>query len=207
MEIREVTTYSENSPFTGYGIWIIFEKKYHKAILLHPVLLTELQLNEYEFVESCGNCLWPFNNSGKGFSIDRFISNFKERIKFFIDNERSIPAELCAKVISEIDEISMEKARECINLLALKSGEELKTGVYSLDKKEREFSLRDDANYSKVRGRPLAIIEALRDYGPATMEQITELVDGKLRTKCKLSRAVTYFVNKLTSQGILEIVA
>jgi hypothetical protein len=208
VEIREVTQYSEKAPFTGYGVWVVFEMKYHKVNLLHPITFTEMYLSQYEFVKACGNSLWPFNSTGKAFSLDRFLSSFKERIRFFIDNNRTFPAELCAKVLSEMQEISMEEARSFINSLALESGEELRTSnYYSLDKKDREFILREDANCSSIRGRPLAIIEALRGHGPATMEQITELVDGRLKTKCKLSRAVTYFVNKMTSQGILEIVA
>jgi len=204
VEIREVTTYNPNAPFDGYGVWVVFEQRYHKVCLLHPVTLSKLNLEEYEYVRASGNSLWPFNNTNTSFNVERFLKNFKERIKFFIDNEKSIPAELCATVISELQDISMEGARRIINELGLESEEEV---IYSLDKKDRKFNLRENANYEKVRGRPLAIIEALREHGPASMKKITELVDGKLKTRCKLSRAVTYFVNKLTSQGILEIVA
>lgn len=206
MEIREITTYSENAPFTGYGVCIVFEMRYRQVRLLHPSTLGEMLLQEYEFVEACGNQLWPFNNSGISFSVERFKRSFKERVKFSIENKRSIPFVSVCQVISELDEISVQEAEDYVNSLAIEAEEEVKRGVYSLDKHDRRFILRKDADYSRIVGRPLAIIQALQNSPPATMSEIKDLVDGKLKTKCKLSRAVTYFVNKLTSQGILEIV-
>lgn len=204
MEIREVTTYNEKAPFTGYGIWVIFEMKYRKAHLLHPVHLTELMLSEYEYVQSSGNCLWPFNNTGNSFNFERWKQNFKDRVAFFIQHKRSFPVQLVAKVISEIDGITVEEAVKYIgSLTQLESGKATPT---LFTKANIEYVLRKDADISLMRGRPLAVVNAFQENGPASIYQITHLVKGKLKTKSDLSRVVTYFVHKLTAQGILEIV-
>lgn len=205
MEIREVTTYNEKAPFTGYGVWVVFELKYRKAHLLHPIYLTELMLSEYEYVRSSGNCLWPINNTGTSFNFEKWQHDFKNRVAFFIENKRSFPIQLVAKVIAEIDKTSIEEAIRFLGSLtesvAGKSAPKLFT------KANIEYALREDADISNVRGRPLAIVNAFQENGPASIYQITHLVKGKLKTKSDLSRVVTYFVHKLTAQGILEIVA
>ncbi len=205
MEIREVTTYNEKAPFTGYGIWIVFELKYRKAHLLHPIHLTELMLSEYEYVRSSGNCLWPFNSTGNSFNFERWKQSFKDRIAFFIEHKRSFPLQLVAKVISEIDNITVEEAIRYIG--SLSQSEAGKPAPMLFTKANIEYALRKDADVSEMRGRPLAIVNAFKENGPASIYQITHLVKGKLKTKSDLSRVVTYFVHKLASQGILEIVA
>lgn len=215
MEIREITTLHKNAPFKGYGVWVVFETRLRKAHLFHPVTFTELFLSEYEFVRSCGNCLWPFNNSGSNFNVQKFYANFLERVEFFVKNKKSFPVNLVAQVISEVGELSMENSMKFIQNLYSKvlqqmpeeTTEEQIQKELSFDKHTRVFKFKEGADTQKVKGRPLAIVEALKQDGPATMLEITERVSGTLKTKCKLSRTVTYFVNKLTSQGILEIVA
>ena len=207
MEIREITTYNERAPFSGYGIWIVFELKHRKAHLIHPVTFTELVMVEYDYVKSAGDCLWPFNTTKSSFSIERFRKNLLDRIDFFIKNKRSFPLNLLATVISEIDECSIEDATKIITSMASVSTDHDVPISNLMDKASREFSLCKDADISGIRGRPLAIVQALQETKSASIYQITHLVNGRLKTKSDLSRVVTYFVHKLTSQGILEIVS
>lgn len=205
MEIREITQYSDKSPFNGYGVWIVFEQKYRKAYLLHPIHLTELMLSEYEFVRASGNSLWPVNQTGSSFNRDRFVDAFKKRVIFFVEQQRSFPIQAVAKVIAELDEIEVTEAIKWIASHSESVGN--KPVRLFFDKGNQEYALVKGVDYSKIGGRPRVIIEALKDIGPASIYQIIHLVEGKLKTKNKLSRVVTYFVHKLTTQGILEIVA
>jgi len=205
MEIREVTQYNEKAPFTGYGIWVVFELKYRKAHLLHPIHLTELMLSEYEYVRASGNCLWPINNTGTSFNFERWKKSFKDRVLFFIEHNRSFPVQLVAKTIAELDEISLEEAIRFLGSLTQSEAGKPKPKLFT--KANMEYALREDVDISNMRGRPLAIVTAFKENGPASIYQITHLVKGKLKTKSDLSRVVTYFVHKLTAQGILEIVA
>lgn len=207
MEIREITTYHEKSPVTGYSIWFVFETKYRKAHLIHVSTLKELILSEYEFVTSVGNCLWPFNNTKTSFNKDKFVRDFKDRLEFMIQHKKPFPIQSVAKIISELDEISEDEAHKFIKSLDQKSWDLCIPTSLRLDSTSREYALRKDVDLSSVRGRPLTIVEAFRESGPASIYKITELVTGKLKTKSKTSRVVTYFVHKLASQGILEIVA
>lgn len=205
MEIREITTYHEKAPFTGYGIWIVFEMKYRKAHLIHPIHLTELILSEYEYVRSSGNSLWPFNNACNSFNFDRFKAEFKKRVETFIRTGKSFPVQTVTKIISEMDNISIEEATRFIG--SFTSSEYNKPVSTLFNKANREYALSKDADLSKFRGRPLAVLTAFKENGPASIYQITHLVNGRLKTKSDLGRVVTYFVHKLTSQGVLEIVA
>lgn len=209
MEIREVTQYNEKAPFTGYGLWIVFELKHRKAQLIHPIYFTELILSEYEYVKSSGGCLWPNNNTKTSFNIDKFKRDLKSRIRFMLENKRPFPVQVVAKIIAELDSISEREALDLIKSMNNSVSAELgiPTSI-TLDKANLEFRLRKDADTSSIKGRPLAIVEVLKETGEsASMYRINHLVNGRLKTKCKLSRAVTYFVNKLVAQGILEIVA
>lgn len=205
MEIREVTQYNRDAPFTGYGVWIIFELKYRKAQLIHPVHLTELILSEYELVRSSGNSLWPTNKTGSSFNFEKFKQDFKDRVKFFIEHKRSFPLQTVARVIAELEDISTEEAIRIIG--GMTESEAGKPTPMLFSKANRQYALREDVDLSKIRGRPLAVVNAFKENGPASIYQITHLVKGRLKTKSDLSRVVTYFVHKLTSQGILEIVA
>jgi hypothetical protein len=206
MEIREVTTYNERAPFTGYGVWVVFELVGRKAQLIHPIHLTELMLSEYEYVQSCGNSLWPYNNTGTSFNVDRFKRNLKERIEFFVRTKKSFPIQTVAKIIAELDEIEVSEALKYISSLGVEATEDEKPVSMAMDKASREYSLRKDVDISNIAGRPRVIVEVIRESGPASIYQITHLVTGRLKTKCGISRTVTYFVHKLASQGILEIV-
>ena len=200
MELREITQYHEKAPFSGYGMWIVFEMRYRKAHLLHPIHLTELSLSEYEYVKASGGSLWPNNTTKTSFSFDKWRESFKDRVKFFVEHKRPFPYALVAKVISEIDEISIEKAAAWI--ASLDTGSTTK----SFSKQSVEYVLRKGTDISSVKGRPSAIVTALSENGPASIDRITSLVEGKLKTKSRTGRVVTYFVHKLTAQGILEIV-
>lgn len=204
MEIREVTSYSDKTPFTGYGVWMVFELKYRKVLLLHPVYLTEVILREYEYVSSVGKCIWPFNETSGSFNLERFTNNFKERIKLAIVSKKSFPIQTAAKALAELQETTQEEALAYI--VSLNVSTTGKPVSVTLDKVSKTFTLSKEANIENIRGRPLAIVEALKENGPANIYQIVHLVDGKLKTKCDLRRAVVYFVNKLASQGILEII-
>lgn len=207
MEIREVTTYNKNAPFTGYGIWIVFEMRYRKAQLLHPIHLTELILTEYEFVSSSGNQLWPENKTGiaNAFNFERFKKSFKERVEFFIRNKKTFPVQLVVKVIEELDGCT---SQEAMRFLASHTQQEYNKPVSTLfNKANREYNLAEDVDLSNFRGRQLVILNAFKENGQASIYQITHLVTGKLKTKSDVSRVVTYFVHKLASQGILEIAA
>jgi hypothetical protein len=207
MEIREVTTYNEKAPFTGYGLWIVFELKYRKILIVHPVTLTEIVLSEYEYVKSCGDSLWPINTSKTSFKFDKFARDFKERIRYRITKGKSFPIQTVAKVIAELDNITVEEASRYLTSLSHQSYDLGNVETLDIDDENREYRLRKGVDYSHITGRPLAIIEAFRENGPSSKYKITELVTGKVKTKMKISRVVTYFVNKLASQGILEIVA
>ena len=207
MEIREVTTYHKNAPFSGYGIWIVFEMRYRKAQLLHPIHLTELILSEYEYVQSSGNQLWPENQTGitNGFSFERFKSKFKERVEFFIRNKKTFPVQLVARVIEELDGCS---SQEAMRFLASHSEKEYNKPVSTLfNKANREYNIAEEVDLSNYRGRQLVILNAFKENGQASIYQITHLVTGKLKTKSDVGRVVTYFVHRLAAQGILEIVA
>lgn len=204
MEIREITTYHKDAPFTGYGIWIVSEMKYRKAQLLHPVALTELILSEYEFVSSSGNCLWPFNNTGSSFSFDRFLLHFKERIKFFINNGRTIPVQSVAKALAEFEGTTVKETMTYLG--SLTSSEYNKPVSTLFTKANRSYVVSSSTEISKYRGRQLQILEVLKENEPASIYQLTHLVQGRLKTKLNEGRVVTYFINKLASQGVIEIV-
>jgi hypothetical protein len=203
MEIREITTYNEKAPFSGYGIWIVWEMKYRKAHLLHPVHLTELILSEYEYVKSSGNMLYPFNQTKTSFNLERFKKSFKERVQFFVEHHRTFPVQLVSKVIAELDSTSEEEAIKIIGDFS-SDGEGHTTALF--DKANRTYCLSKDADISTFRGRQRVILNAFEENGPSSIYQITNLVDGRLKTKSKISRVVTYFVHRLTYQGILNIV-
>lgn len=205
MDIREFTTYSEKSPFTGYGVWIVLEEKGRKAHLLHPVHLCELIVSEYEFVSSSGSTLWPYNKTGTTFNASRFVESFKSRIAFFLENGRSFPIQAVAKALAEFEEITLEEAMLFIGNASVNEYGESISRISN--KANREYALKEGVDITMFNGRPYALLSAFKEHGPASIYQITSLVDGKLKTKSDLSRVVTYFVNKLASQGILEIVA
>jgi hypothetical protein len=204
VDIREFTTYSEKSPCTGYGIWIVLEEKGRKAHLLHPVHLSELVVNEYEYYSSSGQSLWPNNSTGTSFNAQRFIESFKNRIAFFLENGRPFPMQTVAKALAGFEEISLEEALRFIGSLSVN---EYGESVSKLSTKaNREYVLRNGVNVNCFHGRQYDLLCAFKEHGPASIYQITNLVDGKLKTKSDLGRVVTYLVNKLASQGILEIV-
>lgn len=205
MEIREVTQYHKDAPFSGYGVWILFELKHRKTQLLHPIHLTELILSEYEIIKGSGSSLWPVNKTGSSFNVDKFKQDFKDRVKWHINNGHGFPVPLVAKVIAELDDISQEEAIAVIG--AMTEHRAGKRAPSLFNKANRSYALRENVDTSKVRGRPAVIVTAFKENGPASIYQIAHLVDGRLKTKSDLNRVVTYFVHKLTSQGILEIVA
>ena len=163
-------------------------------------------MREYEFVTSVGNCLWPNNTTKTQFNFDRFLSNFKNRIGFCLQHGKSFPVNTVAKALAELENTSVEEALGFIG----KESVDKETGesIASLSTKaNREYAIREGVDLSKFNGRQYALLCAFKEHGQASVFQITSLVEGKLKTKSSLSRVVTYFVNKLTSQGILEIVA
>jgi hypothetical protein len=206
MEIREVTVYNKKkAPFSGYGIWLVFEMKYRQAQLLHPVHLTELILGEYDFVRSSGNCLWPVNNTGNSFDFERFRKSFKERVELFVKNKKYFPVQLVANAIAELDECSY---KEALTFLASHSSKEYNKPVSTLfNKANREYNLAENVDLLQYKGRQLVILNAFKENGQASIYQITHLVTGKLKTKSDVGRVVTYFIHKFASQGVLEIVA
>ena len=70
----------------------------------------------------------------------------------------------------------------------------------------RVYKVPEKLDLSLFNGRPLVILQELRTNGPSSVHRIVSLVDGKMKTKTDVRRVVTFFVNKLTAQGILEIV-
>jgi hypothetical protein len=206
MEIREVTQYNEKVPFTGYGLWIIFELRYRKAHLIHPIHLTELMLSEYELVRASGNQLWPINTTGSSFNFDRWKKEFKSRVEFFVKHQRSFPVQTVARVIAELDGIEVREAIAWIGSFT-EGSVGAKPAPMIFNKANREYGFRKDADISKLRGRPLEVVNIIKENGPASIYQITHLAKGKVDTISDLGRVVTYFVHKLTAQGILEVVA
>jgi hypothetical protein len=203
MEIREITQYHEHAPFTGYGVWIVIEEKDHKARLLHPVYLTELFIKEYDYAKVCGNSLWPTNDaSNTTFNYRRFVQRFKERVGIFAKKGKAFPVQSVAKALAYFDDIPVVKALEVISKLLAKSEQDPRLS----DKSSREYRIVEKVDIGLVRGRPKAILDVLRENGAANIYQITSLVEGRMKTKLNVGRVVTYYVNKLTSQGALEIV-
>src|SRR5579862_9522262 len=140
MEIREVTQYNEKAPFTGYGLWIVFELKHRKAQLIHPIYFTELILSEYEYVKSSGGCLWPTNNTKTSFNLEKFKRDFKSRIRFMLENKRPFPVQIVAKIIAELDEITEKEAIALINSMNNMVSAELGVPTsITLDKANLEF--------------------------------------------------------------------
>ncbi len=201
MEIREITQYDERLPFIGYGIWVIFEMRHRKVHAIHPIRFCEIILSEYDFVKSAGKSLWPNNTTKSSFDFERWRNTFKERVKFFVEHRRPFPISTIARIISEIDEITVEEATRWIVSLNTDSAPR------ALSKESIEYQLRKGVDISSVRGIPISIVNALNENGAASINRITTLVEDKLKTKSGLGRVVTYFVHKLTAQGILEIVA
>lgn len=198
--------YHDKAPFTGYGVWICFEMKFRKVQMIHPSTFTEIMLSEYEYVKSSGKSLWPVNNSGTIFNLDRFVARFKERIDARIRTGKSFPVQTVAKILAEFDDTTVEQATRYLKSLTQASFDDGNHKTLDLDKNNREYALRKDADISGITGRPLAIVEAFRDNGPSSIYRITELVTGRVKTKMKVSRVVTYFVHQLTIRGVLEIV-
>ena len=205
MDIREFTTYSDHSPVTGYGVWIVLEEGKNRTQLLHPFLFTELIVTEYEFKSGSGGTLWPSNSTGVPFNAVRFMQMFKDKIEFFLENGRPFPMALVAKALAGFEDITIEEAMSVIAKLSINEiGESISRAS---NKANRIYQIREGKDISNFNGRPFTLLKAIKENGPASIYQITSLVEGKLQTKSDLSRVVTYFVNKLTSQGILEIMA
>lgn len=205
VEIREFTTYHEKSPITGYGVWIVLDEKDRKAHLLHPITLTELIVSEYDFARNSGKSIWPMNSTGVTFSASRFMDSFKKRIAFFLENNRPFPVNTVARALADMEEITIEEAMQFIGSLSVNEyGESISR---LSDKANREYALKANVDITTFNGRQLALLRDFKEHGPASIYQLTSRVKGKLETKSDLGRVVTYFVNKLTSQGILEIIA
>jgi hypothetical protein len=205
MDIREFTCYKERLPFRGYGIWIVVEEKNRNALLLHPIHLVEEEFSEYEFRCNVGDSLWPINTTGTGFDFERFIRSFEYRIKYFLENGRQFPVQSVAKALSALKEISMEDA---LSFIGENSVDQFGSSFSRLaDKASREYDIKAGVDIKKFSPRAQVILEDLKEHGPASIHKITHRVDGKLKTKTPLGRVVTYFVNQLTTQGALEIVA
>lgn len=205
MDIREFTTYNEKSPCTGYGVWIVLEEKDRKAQLLHPIFLTELIVSEYDYARGSGGSVWPINTTTCSFDCERFIKSFKNRIAFFLENGRSFPVQSVAKALAQLTGITHDEAMSFIGKASVNEYGESISKVSN--KASREYAVRKDVDVKKFTGRPEVILSALKENGPASIYQITSMVDGKLKTKSDLNRVVTYFVNKLASEGVLEILA
>jgi hypothetical protein len=205
MNIQEFTTYHESSPVLGYGVWIVIGRENGSVHLLHPVALSELHVSEYEFRQNSGATLWPVNNSGIKFNASRFSEAFKHRILFFLENERSFPIQTAAKALAEFEEISLKEALDFIGKNSLDEDGNFKNRV--VDKANREFKLTDKFKVLMVYGRKRVILQAFLDHGPASIQTIISLVDGKLVTKSDQVRVVTYLINNMAAQGILEIVS
>lgn len=207
MEIREITIEHPHAPFDGFGVWFVFEMRYRKAQLLHPVTFTELILAEYEFVRSRGKSLWPVNTSGTTFDLGKFIKRLEERIESCVKSRRSFPIQLVAKALAELKDISHEDALFQIGEIGKTSNVMWDDNPeILLNKGSREYRINPDADISGIQGRPLTILQILQENGSASIYQLTHLATGRLKTVSGVSRVVTYFVNKMTSQGILEIV-
>ena len=204
MELREITTYNDKSPTMGYGIWLVMAEQNRQAHLLHPIYLTEMYMREYEYKKSVGGCLWPNNTTKSVFNRDRFSSLFRERISVCMKLKRPFPINTVARALSELDNIELEEAMRFIGQTTVN---EFGESVSKLSTKaNREYVLREGVDPELFKGRQRALLCAFREHGSASIYQITTAVEGKLKTKSDLSRVVTYFVNKLASQGILEIV-
>jgi hypothetical protein len=205
MEIREITSYNEKSPFQGYGVWMVMTEENRRAHLLHPVCLTEMYLREYEYRKSVGDCLWPNKTSKGSFNRDKFSQKFRERITTFVQLNKPFPVNTVARALSELDSISLEEAMRFVGQVSVNEyGESISKLT---NKANREYDIKKGIDPEDFRGRQRALLLAFKEHGPASIYQITSMVDGKLKTKSDLSRVVVYFVNKLASQGILEIVA
>lgn len=205
MEVREITQYNKDAPFTGYGVWVVFELKYRKAHLLHPVHLTELMLSEYELARASGSCLWPFVKPDTSFNWEKFKRDFKDRVRFFIEHNRSFPLQTVAQVISEMDDISVTEAIQEIGQYAI--SESGKPTPILFDKANRSYALAEDVDLRYFRGRKHALLTIFKENGPSSIYQATHLCKGRLKTKSELGRVVTYLVHRLTTEGVLVIVA
>jgi hypothetical protein len=203
VEIREFTTYHEKSPITGYGIWIVIEEGGRRVHLLHPFSLSELIVNEVDFVQNAGAPLWPVNATGISFSASKFMEKFKKRIAFFIENKRPFNMNVVAKALAGMEEITHEEAMKMISEL-IPPDDNSRIGEMT-NKSNRVYRVSRDADLSKLQGRPRALIDVLLEHGPASIYQLTSLADGRLKTKTDMRRVVTYFVNKLSAEGILEL--
>lgn len=204
MDIREFTTYNDNAPVTGYGVWIVLDSSGRRAHLLHPVALSEMIVSEFELVKSSGNTVWPVNATGSKFDAERFMNSFKKRIAFFLENKRPFPINTVAKALAGLEEIELDEAMRFIGKLSVDEFGESISRVSN--KANREYTLKSGVDISMFYGRPGCILQAFKDHGPASIYQITSKVEGKLQTISDRGRVVTYFVNKFASQGILEIV-
>ncbi len=206
MKIIEFTTYNESSPVTGFGIWLVLDEGL-RAHLFHPIHLSELIVTEYDYKSGIGNSLWPTNSTGNPFSASRFMESFKKRVAFFIENRRPFPVQVVAKVIAELEEIPIEEVMLFIRSLTAGDAE---FNNSTTDKASRTYQVRKDVEIDESLiepGRARVLFETLKCHNsPASIYEITSLVEGKLKTKSDLNRVVTYFVNKLTSRGVLEIV-
>jgi len=164
-----------------------------------------LVVSEFEFVKSSGQTLWPVNATGISFNAARFMSSFKRRIAFFLENKRPFPVQTVAKALAGLEEIELDEAMRFIGSLSVNEyGESISR---LSNKTTREYGLRSGIDDTRFNGRQLAIVRAFKEYGPASIYQITAKLEGKLQTKSDPGRVVTYFVNKLASQGVLEIIA
>lgn len=205
MEIREITQYNSDAPFTGYGVWIVLEFRDRKAHLIHPVHLTELMLTEFDFKKSCGGTLWPINTTGSSFNSGRFLRDFKERIKMYIERKRSFPVQLAARIIAEMDEIELSESLTLIGSMTQSEAGKAVPIVFS--KANRAYALGENVDLLKYTGRVRVILEAFKEVDSASIYQISHQVKGKLKTKSELGRVVTYLVHKLAAEGILQIIA
>jgi hypothetical protein len=203
MEIREFTQYNERLPFTGFGVWISLGSIDRKVHLLHPIHLVEYFATEYEMAKWGGSILWPFNNSGSHINFEAFVERFEKRIKIFLESGRSFPIDSVARALADLKEISLDEAFKFIGDNSLnKNGESFSN--YVSNKTVDRYNIRKGANTFKLEGRALTIIEALKENGPMSIQQLNTYLEGRMKTINPINRAVTYYVNKFARMGILD---
>ena len=185
---------------------MVLDRAGGKAHLFHPVHLTDFYLSEYEFRVSSGDELWPNNMSKGPFNREYWVKRFRDRIMSLAQRGKPFPVQTVAAILATVDDISVEEALHFIGAASVDENG-ISTSSQLSTKATREYAIREDVDPTEFRGRQRALLCAFKEHGSASIHKITALVEGKLKTESDLGRVVTYFVNKLAREGILEITA
>lgn len=218
VEIRKIRIDRDKAPFSGQGICVVLKIHEHSVELLYPFTFEEfwmprydrwkdgkLQESGYESSSGERDQYWPTNTTDskvEKFYVEKMVALIYRRVREQSELHRTISnIRTIVKVLSELSGSPLAEVELRVRELIRTSTPE---GVSSRGsaattkaalKLTRRFRVK--SKLPKFTGRRGTIIEVMRELGDASMLQIIEASRDRVKTKVKLERVVTFFVNDL----------